>query len=86
MQYILTQAEYDDLCRAQFMLTTARESEFRVIKECRDRFMVNSVSWKLLDDVLQTEPDVKAEPPVANQPYLWVSPSRLPTSQHEGKK
>lgn len=29
MQYILTQAEYDDLCRAQFMLTTARESELQ---------------------------------------------------------
>ena len=50
--------------------------ELRVIKECRDRFMVNSTSWKLLDDVLQTEPDVKAEPPVADQPYLWVSPEQ----------
>ena len=29
--------------------------EFRIIKECRDRFMVNSVSWKLLDDVLQNK-------------------------------
>ena len=29
MQYILTQAEYDDLCRTQFMLTTARESELQ---------------------------------------------------------
>ena len=29
MQYILTQAEYDDLCRAQFRLTTARESELQ---------------------------------------------------------
>lgn len=66
-----------DFCKKRGFAPANFNDLFEIVDAARAaRTPVDSASWKLLDDVLQTEPDVKAEPLVTDQPYLWVSPEQ----------